>query len=111
MGSIMMRSDLMVHAGVRGALRRALGPGAIRVGVGVHDGVVTLTGIVESPHQKQAAEQSAERVAGVRAVAEELQVEGMPALLHDDLPLAKSVADSLEGITPAWHPLPVIPQW
>ena len=105
MGSIMMRSDLMVHAAVCTALRRALGPVAGRVGVRVHDGVVTLAGIVQSPDQKHAAEQTAEQVAGVRAVAEELQVDGMPAVPHDDVALAKAVADSLEleGIPATRH--------
>lgn len=96
MGTQMMRSDLMVHAAVCAALRRALGPVAGQVGVRLHDGVVTLTGIVESLDQKRTAEVTAEQVAGVRAVAEELQVDGMPAVLHDDVALAKAVADSLE---------------
>jgi osmotically-inducible protein OsmY len=96
MGTIMMRSDLMVHAAVCTALRRVLGPVAGRVGVRVHDGVVTLTGVVESPDQKHTAEQTAELVSGVRAVAEELQVNGMPAVPHGDVALAKAVADSLE---------------
>jgi hypothetical protein len=71
----------------------------------VHDGVVTFTGIVESLDQKRAAEQTAEQVAGVRAVAEELQVDGMPVVPHDDVALAKAVADSLEveGIPAGRH--------
>ncbi len=105
MGTITMRSDLMVHAAVCTALRRALGPVAGRVGVRVHDGVVTLTGNVKSPDQKHAAEQTASQVAGVRAVAEELHVDGMPAVPHGDVALAKAVADSLEleGIPAGRH--------
>jgi hypothetical protein len=92
----MMRSDLMVHAAVCTELRRALGPVAGRVGVRVHDGAVTLTGITELSDQMHAARQTAERVAGVRAVAQELQVDGMPAVFHDDVAPAKAVAVSLE---------------
>jgi osmotically-inducible protein OsmY len=105
MGTSMMHSDLTVHAAVCTALRRALGPVAGRVGVRVHDGVVTLTGIVLSLDQKHAAEHSAEQVSGVRAVAEELQVDGMPAVLHDDVAIAKAVADSLEveGVPASRH--------
>ena len=101
----MIRSDLMVHAAVCAAMRRALGPAAGQVGVRVHDGVVTLTGIVESREQKRTAEQTAEQVAGVRAVAEELQVDGVPAVPHGDVALAKAVADSLEleGIPAGRH--------
>lgn len=105
MGTIMMRSDLMVHAAVCTALRRALGPIAGRVGVRVHDGVVTLTGKVQSLDQKHAADQTAEQVAGVRAVAEHLEVDGLPAVPHGDVALAKAVADSLEleGIPAGRH--------
>lgn len=44
------------------------------VGVAVDDGVVTLTGYVESYAAKLAAERAAKRVYGVRGVANELQV-------------------------------------
>lgn len=44
------------------------------VGVAVDDGVVTLTGYVESYAAKLAAERAAKRVYGVRAVANDLQV-------------------------------------
>jgi len=44
------------------------------IGVSARDGVVTLSGIVKSYAQRLAAEHAAERVSGVRAVAEELHV-------------------------------------
>ena len=44
------------------------------VGVAVEDGVVTLTGYVESYAAKLGAERAAKRVYGVRGVANELQV-------------------------------------
>ncbi|MEU4568098.1 BON domain-containing protein [Micromonospora sp. NPDC023956] len=44
------------------------------VGVTVHDGVVTLTGQVGSYAERWAAERSAQRVRGVRAVADDLDV-------------------------------------
>jgi osmotically-inducible protein OsmY len=44
------------------------------IGVSAKDGVVTLSGIVKSYAQRLAAEHAAERVSGVRAVAEELHV-------------------------------------
>jgi osmotically-inducible protein OsmY len=47
---------------------------AASVGVAVDDGVVTLTGYVESYAAKLGAERAAKRVYGVRAVANELQV-------------------------------------
>lgn len=44
------------------------------IGVAAKDGVVTLSGFVKSYAQRLAAEHAAERVSGVRAVAEELHV-------------------------------------
>jgi osmotically-inducible protein OsmY len=44
------------------------------IGVAVENGVVTLTGHVASYAEKLAAERAARRVAGVRAVAEEIEV-------------------------------------
>lgn len=48
---------------------------AANIGVAAHDGVVTLTGHVASFPEKHAAEQATLRVKGVKAVAEELDVE------------------------------------
>ena len=47
---------------------------ADHLGVTVRDGVVTLTGHVESYWQKRAAEKSASRVKGVKAIAQEIDV-------------------------------------
>jgi osmotically-inducible protein OsmY len=47
---------------------------AAHIGVTARDGIITLTGHVESYDQKWAAEQAAERVAGVKAIVEELEV-------------------------------------
>jgi osmotically-inducible protein OsmY len=47
---------------------------AAHIGVAAHNGVVTLTGHVENYMQKHAAEKAAERVRGVKAVAQELEV-------------------------------------
>jgi osmotically-inducible protein OsmY len=48
---------------------------AAHIGVTANAGVVTLTGHVETFAEKQAAETAARRVRGVRAVAEEIQVQ------------------------------------
>ena len=44
------------------------------IGVVVKDGVVTLSGAIDSNAGRAAAARAAERVSGVRAVANELQV-------------------------------------
>ncbi|RXF73206.1 BON domain-containing protein [Hansschlegelia zhihuaiae] len=47
---------------------------AAHIGVAVREGVVTLTGHVASYAEKVAAEKAAQRVRGVRAIAEEIEV-------------------------------------
>ncbi len=47
---------------------------AAHIGVAVETGIVTLTGHVESYAEKIAAERAVERVRGVRAVAQEIEV-------------------------------------
>ena len=65
------------------------------IAVGVSDGIVTLTGTVESYTQKLDAERAVKRVSGVHGIAEELTVE-LP-LLHqrNDADLAKSSVEAL----------------
>lgn len=68
---------------------------AAEVGVEVDDGVVTLTGAVDSYAIKLAAEEAAQRVEGVRAVANDLSVR--TPLTHNDTDIAKAAAGALEA--------------
>jgi len=69
---------------------------AENIGVTVTDGVVTLTGDVSSYFEKVAAEKAVKRVAGVEAVAEELQVK-LPALnQRSDSDIARAVVNALD---------------
>ena len=65
------------------------------IGVAVQDGAVTLTGHVPSYAEKLAAARAAERVYGVKAVANDLVVRlsGGP---RDDSDIAKAIAHILE---------------
>ena len=65
------------------------------VGVAVQDGAVTLTGHVPTYAQKLAAARAAERVYGVKAVANDLEVKlaGTP---RDDSDIARAIAHVLE---------------
>jgi osmotically-inducible protein OsmY len=47
---------------------------AAHIAVGVHDGVVTLTGFASSHADKMAAERAARRVKGVRAIAQDIAI-------------------------------------
>jgi osmotically-inducible protein OsmY len=61
------------------------------VGVAVADGVVTLTGHLDSYAEKYAAERAAQRVAGVKAVAVELDVRPIAGHQHTDAEIAAAV--------------------
>ncbi|WP_158867391.1 BON domain-containing protein [Leifsonia sp. AG29] len=67
-------ADLTVREAVEAELAWTPDVHAPRIGVAVTDGVVTLTGDVESLHERIAAVKAAERVAGVRTVADELRL-------------------------------------
>ena len=65
------------------------------IGVAVQDGAVTLTGHVSSYAEKLAAARAAERVYGVRAVANDLKVK-LPGSPRDDFDIAKAIAHVLD---------------
>lgn len=67
------------------------------IGVVVKDGVVTLTGTVDSYMKKWEAEDIALRVRGVRAVANELQVRLLPSDERTDEDIARAAKQALES--------------
>lgn len=69
---------------------------ADHIGVAVRDGLVTLTGHVETYGQKRAAEQAAGRVRGVKAIVEEIEVRLAPHILRSDEEIAAAVVNRLE---------------
>ena len=69
---------------------------AAEIVVAVKDGVVALSGYVDSYVKKGAAERAAARVFGVRAVAKEMQVRLPGSLERSDEDIAGAVASVLE---------------
>lgn len=69
------------------------------IGVAVTDGVVTLTGTVDSYSEKLAAERAAKRVYGVTAVANDIQVKLPGAVERTDADIAKAARNSLDWNT------------
>ena len=63
------------------------------IGVSVVDGVVALNGYVKSYAEKIAAERAAKRVAGVKAIAEELKVRFASDAKTADHEIAKRILD------------------
>jgi osmotically-inducible protein OsmY len=73
------------------------------IGVGVKDGIVTLSGVVDSHAAKRAVERAAARVRGVRALSSQLEVKPVGPAERTDADIAWAAANAL-----AWNAL--VPQ-
>jgi len=73
---------------------------ASQVGVAVKDGVVTLTGHLDSYAQKYAAERAVQRVAGVKGIAVEVDVKLDPGHRRSDSEIAVAAESAFK-----WHAL------
>ena len=73
------------------------------VGVEVDNGVVTLTGTVESYPMKHAAEKAVHRVLGVKAVANDIQVKLPFERARTDTEIAQAAANALQWNTQVPH--------
>jgi len=91
-----MKTDVELQQDVMNELQWEPTLKAAEFGVAVKDGVVTLSGYVDSYVKKLVAERAAARVFGVRAVAEEIQVRLPGALKRSDEDIAGMVANVLE---------------
>lgn len=95
-----MKSDTQLRKDVEAELEWDPAIRANEVGVAVKDGVVTLSGHLDSYAQKRAAERAAQRVEGVRAVAAELDVRLPLAARRSDSDIAAAAQNALH-----WHAL------
>lgn len=91
----MIRMDAQLQRDVIDELRWDPAVDSAEIGVSAKDGVVTLSGQVDTFARKYAAVRAVERVAGVRAIAEELRVV-IPTIYHrTDVDLAHAAANAL----------------
>src|SRR5437879_6104724 len=90
-----MRTDQAVQEDVEQELQWDPNLDATNIAVSVKDGVVTLAGFVKSLTDKYEAESAAKRVAGVRAVANDLEVR-LPAI--DERPDPDIARDAITAI-------------
>ncbi len=93
-----MKDDARLHADVVQELEDDPSVDASGVAIAVKDGIVTLAGTVPSYWQKIEAENAVKRVTGVRAVANELQIELPSEHVRDDTDIARAAVESL-----SWH--------
>jgi len=68
---------------------------ASEIGVAVKNGVVTLSGIVDTYSKKMMAEKAAKKVRGVKAVALDIQVGVSPIFKKTDSEIAETVLNAL----------------
>ncbi len=100
-----MKTDLQLRNEVMAELTWEPSITANEIGVSVADGVVTLTGTVPTFAEKKAAERAAQRVAGVRAVAEEIQIKPLGPHAKTDAEIAVAASGSL--LAHVWVPTDV----
>ena len=98
-----MKTDIRLQRDVLDQLAWEPNLDAATIGVTVDEGIVTLTGHVPSYAEKLAAEQAAERVHGVRAVAHDLEVRPAPEGMRTDADIARAVVDALGRTTTVPH--------
>jgi osmotically-inducible protein OsmY len=95
-----MKTDAQLKADVTHELEWDPAINATAIGVAVQDGVVTLTGHLDTFAEKYAVEQAVQRVAGVKAVAIELDVKLLPGHERSDSEIAHAAENAL-----TWHAL------
>jgi len=93
-----MRTDAEIQKDVMDQLKWEAFLNPTEIGVAVKDGVVTLSGQVDSYNKKIGAEMAVKKIAGVKAVAENIHVGVSPYYLRSDTEIATAVANALK-----WH--------
>jgi osmotically-inducible protein OsmY len=93
-----MKSDVQIQTDVMDQLKWEPFLKASEIGVAVKNGVVTLSGQVDSYSKKLAAENAAKKIKGVKAIAEDLQIGVSPAYRKTDTDIAAAVLNALK-----WH--------
>ena len=91
-----MKTDTQLQQDVMNELKWEPSLHAAEIGVGVKDGVVTLSGNVDSYAKKEAAEHAVKRVAGVKAVAEEIKVKLAGTYKRADEDIARAASNILQ---------------
>ncbi len=91
-----MKTDGELKEDVMDELQWEPAVNAEAIGVAVKDGIVTLSGYVDSYTEKIAAERTVQKVYGVKAIAQEIQVRLPGSSQRSDEDIAKAAANALE---------------
>jgi osmotically-inducible protein OsmY len=95
-----MKTDIQIKTDVNAELLWDPEVDATSVGVAVRDGIVTLSGTVDTYARKHAVERAARRIAGVRGIAVDLEVRLSPGHARTDAEIAQAAVHALR-----WHSL------
>jgi osmotically-inducible protein OsmY len=95
---LIMKTDAQLKKDVMEELQWDPSFSATRIGVAVSDGVVTLTGHVDTFAEKRAVERAVQRVHSVRTIAMEIDVKLDPRHERSDSEIAMAVESALK-----WH--------
>jgi osmotically-inducible protein OsmY len=93
-----MKNDLEIQKDVIDEIGWEPSLNPSEIGVAVKDGVVALSGQVNSFFRKQMAEKAAKRVKGVKAIAEDIQIGVSPLYKRSDADIAAAALNALK-----WH--------
>lgn len=66
-----------------------------KIAIAVHDGIVTLGGVVHRYSEKLSTESAIKTIRGVRGIANEIKVEALPIYQRDDIDIAKTAVQAL----------------
>jgi osmotically-inducible protein OsmY len=94
-----MKSDIKIQEDVMEQLKWEPFLKSSEIGVAVKNGIVTLLGQVDSYSKKLAAENAAKKIAGVRAIAEDIQIGVSPTHRKTDTEIAEAVLNALKWQT------------
>ncbi|MDO9313568.1 MAG: BON domain-containing protein [Burkholderiaceae bacterium] len=93
-----MKSDAQLKADVSRELEWDTSINSANVGVAVNNGIVTLSGHLDTYAEKYAIERAVQRVEGVKAVAVELDVKLAPDHKRSDSEIAQAIETAFK-----WH--------
>ena len=94
--TMIMKTDAQIQQDVLLELKWDTRVKATDIGVEVDDGIVTLTGTVDSYAKKLAAREAAHRVSGVLNVADDVEVRLPGTLTRNDTDIASAIATALK---------------
>jgi osmotically-inducible protein OsmY len=92
-------TDLELKKSVEAEMDYEPGVHAAEIGVAAKDGIVTLTGRVQSYWEKLAAERAASRVSGIKAVVNELEIRLPSFSERTDEDIARAALNALDWST------------